>query len=141
MSFDLDIGVASGPGGRDRMEDFVVARRPEPQDDAFGFIGAIADGVSTGGEGRMAAQTSVITLVEDYFGAPATWDTTVVLDRVIDKTVAVSASLTRQASDFMAENRRWMWALVLLPIAGGVWVWRARRSAYDEAGLPRGPKL
>jgi hypothetical protein len=59
----------------------------------------------------------------------------------LDKAVAVNASLTRQVSDFMAEHWRWMWALVLLPVAGWVWVWRARRSAYDEAGLPRGPKL
>lgn len=31
----------------------------------------------------MAAQTNVLSLVEDYFAAPETWDTTVVLDRVI----------------------------------------------------------
>jgi hypothetical protein len=47
------------------------------------LIAAIADGVSAGGQGRMAAQTNVLSLVEDYFAAPETWDTTVVLDRVI----------------------------------------------------------
>jgi serine/threonine protein phosphatase PrpC len=99
MSFDLDFGVASDRGARDRMEDFVAARRPDPQDEAFGFIGAIADGVSTGGEGRMAAQTSVITLVEDYFGAPATWDTTVVLDRVIGAQNAWLAAYNRRHHD------------------------------------------
>jgi len=47
------------------------------------LIAAIADGVSAGGQGRMAAQTNVLSLVEDYLAAPRTWDTTVVLDRVI----------------------------------------------------------
>ena len=96
MSFDLDIGVASERGPRERLEDFVAARRPEAQDEAMGFIGAVADGVSAGGEGRMAAQTSVMALVEDYFGAPPTWDTTVVLDRVIGAHNAWLASHNRR---------------------------------------------
>ena len=59
----------------------------------------------------------------------------------LDKTIVAKVPLARQASEFMAENWRWILALVLLPIAGWIWVWRAHRSAYDEAGLPRGPKL
>lgn len=47
------------------------------------MIAAIADGVSAGGQGRMAAQTNMLSLVEDYSAAPETWDTTVVLDRMI----------------------------------------------------------
>jgi serine/threonine protein phosphatase PrpC len=83
MSFDVEIGQASERGPRARNEDFAAVRRHAPGDDARGLIAAIADGVSAGGEGRMAAQTSVLSLVEDYFAAPDTWDTTVVLDRVI----------------------------------------------------------
>lgn len=39
--------------------------------------------------------------------------------------------------------RHWHWILapVLLVIAGLLWAWLAHRTAYDEAGLPRGPKL
>jgi Protein of unknown function (DUF1161) len=59
----------------------------------------------------------------------------------LDKTVVPEVSLTGQAAEFMAEHRRWMWALLLVPLAGGFWFWRVHRSAYDEAGLPRGPKL
>ena len=59
----------------------------------------------------------------------------------LDKNIVVKVPLARQASEFMAENWRWIWALVLLPVAGWIWVWRVNRSAYDEAGLPRGPKL
>ena len=35
----------------------------------------------------------------------------------------------------------WIGALALLVLAVGFWRWRAHRSAYDEAGLPRGPRL
>ena len=83
MSFDVEIGQASERGPRALNEDFAAVRRHAPGDESRGLIAAIADGVSAGGEGRMAAQTSVLSLVEDYFGAPDTWDTTVVLDRVI----------------------------------------------------------
>lgn len=83
MSFDVEIGQTSERGPRALNEDFVAVRRHAPGEESRGLIAAIADGVSAGGEGRMAAQTSVLSLVEDYFAAPDTWDTTVVLDRVI----------------------------------------------------------
>ena len=83
MSFDVDIGHATERAARAVNEDFAAAARHAPHEESLGFIAAIADGVSTGGQGLMAAQTSVMALVEDYFAAPATWDTTVVLDRVI----------------------------------------------------------
>ena len=83
MSFDVDIGHASERASRAVNEDFAAAARHAPHEESLGFIAAIADGVSMGGQGLMAAQTSVMSLVEDYFAAPPTWDTTVVLDRVI----------------------------------------------------------
>ena len=83
MSFDVDIGQATERGPRTLNEDYAAARRDTADDGASGIIAAIADGVSAGGQGRMAAQTSVLSLVDDYFAAPATWDTTVMLDRVI----------------------------------------------------------
>ena len=83
MSFDVDIGHSSERGPRLVNEDFAGAMRYPEGEESLGVIAALADGVSAGGEGRMAAQTSVMSLVEDFFAAPATWDTTVVLDRVI----------------------------------------------------------
>ena len=96
MNFDVDIGHASHRGPRPQNEDFVAAMRPPAGDEPLGLVAAIADGVSAGGEGRMAAQTSVLSVVEDFFGAPATWDTTVVLDRLIGA----------QNSWLVAHNRR-----------------------------------
>jgi serine/threonine protein phosphatase PrpC len=77
--FDVDIGHASRRGPREDNEDFAGALR-EP---GRGLIAAIADGVSSGGRGREAAQTTVMGLLADFFAAPQTWETTVVLDRLI----------------------------------------------------------
>ena len=100
MSFDIDIGHASARGPREINEDFAAAQAPAPADAAMGYVAALADGVSGGGAGLLAAQTSVMTLVEDYFSAPPTWDTTVVLDRLI-----------RAQNTWLAEhNRRRAWA-------------------------------
>lgn len=83
MAFEIDIGFTSLAGRKDVNEDFAAAMLPEPGQEAMGAIAAIADGVSMGGMGREAAQTTVTSLVRDYFGTPATWDTTVALDRII----------------------------------------------------------
>ncbi len=83
MNPDLEIGFACESGRHSVNEDFVAARRPAPDEDELGFICAIADGVYTGGEALMAAQTSVVTLIEDYFGTPPNWDTATALRRLI----------------------------------------------------------
>jgi serine/threonine protein phosphatase PrpC len=83
MAFDIDIGFTSLTGAKPINEDFCAAMLPEPGREGFGAICAIADGVSMGGKGKEAAQTTVMSLVQDYFGTRETWDTTVALDRVI----------------------------------------------------------
>jgi hypothetical protein len=45
-----------------------------------------------------------------------------------------------RAAAFVMRHGLWLLAL-LLPLAGLLWAWFAHRSAYDEAGLPRGPRL
>lgn len=84
MSFDIDVGHASERGPSESNEDFAAVCRPAAADEPMGWIAALADGVSSGGSGLLAAQTTVMTLVHDYFGTPATWDTTVALDRLIE---------------------------------------------------------
>ncbi|NQW81710.1 MAG: serine/threonine-protein phosphatase, partial [Polaromonas sp.] len=83
MAFVIDIGFASLAGRKDSNEDFCAAMLPEPGQEAMGSIVAIADGVSTGGMGKEAAQTTVTSLVRDYYATPETWDTTVALERII----------------------------------------------------------
>lgn len=83
MSFEIDIGFTSRAGSKPDNEDFAGAQLPELGLEGMGVIAAIADGVSAGGMGKEAAQTTVTTLVRDYYGTPQTWDTTVALDRII----------------------------------------------------------
>jgi serine/threonine protein phosphatase PrpC len=96
MSLDVDIGWHSARGLREGNEDFAAALRPQPLEAARGLIAAMADGVSMGGRGREAAQTTVMSLLEDYFGTPATWDTSVALDRVISAQNAWLAASNRR---------------------------------------------
>ena len=83
MAFEIDIGFTTQAGRKDINEDFCAAMLPGPGEEGMGSIVAIADGVSTGGMGKEAAQTTVTSLVRDYYGTPETWDTTVTLDRII----------------------------------------------------------
>ena len=83
MAFDIDIGFCSQAGRKPLNEDFCAAMLPTPGQEDRGSIVAIADGVSAGGLGREAAQTTATSLVRDYFGTPDSWDTTVALDRII----------------------------------------------------------
>jgi serine/threonine protein phosphatase PrpC len=96
MALDVDIGWHSVRGARENNEDFAAALQPQPHEAERGLVAAIADGVSAGGRGREAAQTTVMSLLQDYFGTPATWDTSVALDRVI----------TAQNAWLAAANRR-----------------------------------
>ena len=118
MSFDVEIGHFTLKGPRDLNEDFAASVRPEPHEEARGLVAAIADGVSTGGRGLEAAQTTVMSLVEDYFGAPDTWDTTVVLDRVIGAQNAWLADHNRRRLGVGREGGVAMTTLTALVLRG-----------------------
>ncbi|RZL57946.1 MAG: bifunctional protein-serine/threonine kinase/phosphatase [Variovorax sp.] len=83
MSFEADIGFCSQRGPREVNEDFAGAVHAPRGEESRGLVAAIADGVSTGGGGLEAAQTTVMGLLADYFATPDTWDATVALDRLI----------------------------------------------------------
>jgi serine/threonine protein phosphatase PrpC len=96
MAFEIDIGYASQAGRKPLNEDFAAAMLPEPAQAGMGAIAAVADGVSQGGMGREAAQTTVTSLVRDYYGTPETWDTTVALERIISAQNAWLAGVNRR---------------------------------------------
>jgi serine/threonine protein phosphatase PrpC len=81
--FQIDTGYASLAGTKPINEDFCGAMLPDSGQEDMGAIAAVADGVSTGGMGREAAQTTVVSVLRDYFGTPKKWDATVALDRII----------------------------------------------------------
>ena len=101
MTFEIDIGFTSLAGRKDINEDFCAAMLPEPGHEGMGSIAAIGDGVSSGGMGKEAAQTTVTSLVRDYFGTPETWDTTVALDRIIAAQNAWLAGINRRRQPVM----------------------------------------
>jgi len=83
MSFEVEIGYSSDRGPREVNEDFAGAVHAPRGEEARGLIAAIADGVSSGGHGLEAAQTTVIGLLGDYFATPDTWEPTAAMDRLI----------------------------------------------------------
>ena len=101
MAFNIDIGFATLAGRKQGNEDFCAAMLPEPGQEAMGSIVAIADGVSAGGMGKEAAQTTVTSLVRDYYATPETWDTTVALDRIIGAQNAWLAGINRRRQPVM----------------------------------------
>ena len=101
MAFNIDIGFATQAGRKDINEDFCAAMLPEPGQEGMGSIVAIADGVSTGGMGKEAAQTTVTSLVRDYYGTPETWDTSVALDRIISAQNTWLAGINRRRHPVM----------------------------------------
>jgi hypothetical protein len=59
---------------------------------------------------------------------------------VMPEAAASAAPLVERTTAFFTRHWLWLAALALL-LAGGLRAWLAHRSAYDEAGLPRGPRL
>jgi len=87
MRFELDTGLSSLQGKRPRNEDFAGVQAPAAHEVERGWVAALADGVSGGetsnGDGLMAAQTSVMSLLRDFHGVPPDWDSSVALDRLL----------------------------------------------------------
>jgi serine/threonine protein phosphatase PrpC/serine/threonine protein kinase len=116
MSFAVDIGYASHKGPRSVNEDFGGAVRACAPEAHRGLIAAVADGVSSGGEGLVAAQTTVMGLLGDFFATPATWEPTVALDRLIGAQNAWLVDHNRRRSDRAA-----LTTLTALALQGQTW--------------------
>jgi serine/threonine protein phosphatase PrpC len=83
MPLSIEAAAFSQAAGRTVNEDFAAYEHDARGAGLATFIAAVADGVSTGGGGREAAQTSVLAVIDGFLSAPPTWDTTVALDRVL----------------------------------------------------------
>lgn len=138
MSFEVEIGYASRRGPRAANEDFGGAT--QTGDASRGLIAAVADGVSTGGHGLEAAQTTVMGLLADFFATPETWETTVAFDRLIGAQNAwlCDHNRRRQASP---QGGMAMTTLTALALRGQTWTlahvgdsraWLCRERRSDE---------
>lgn len=66
-------------------EDFygIVTAREESEAQTRGVAVAIADGVSGSGGGRLASETTVRSLLRDFYGAPVRWNIAPAIDKVL----------------------------------------------------------
>ena len=119
MSFTVDLGCTSERGLRSLNEDFGGVVRAPPGEASRGLIAALADGVSGGGQGLEAAQTTVMGLLGDFFATPETWETTVVLDRLIGAQNAWLADHNRRRQG--AAGGAALTTLTALALQGQTW--------------------
>jgi serine/threonine protein phosphatase PrpC len=84
----LRLGHASAAVAGKVNEDFygIVTPAEEPEAETRGIAVAVADGVSGNGEGRVASETTVKSLLRDFYGAPVTWDIPHSLDKLLRAT-------------------------------------------------------
>ncbi len=145
MRFEVDIGHSSHRGPRDINEDFAGAMQPKNPRDSRGLIAAIADGVSTGGHGLEAAQTSAMALLTDYFATPDTWEPTVVLDRLISAQNSWLADHNRRRQGPGGSKGAALTTLTALALhgqsftiahVGDTRAWRMRQRPADTTGMP-----
>ena len=122
---------------------FAGAAFAPPGDEARGLIAAIADGVSAGGRGLEAAQTTVMGLVADFFATPDTWESTVVLDRLIGAQNAWLADHNRRRQGPGQAGGAALTTLTALALQGQTWTlahvgdtraWRLRGERADAGG-------
>jgi protein phosphatase len=66
-------------------EDFygIVTPLEDPEAEPRGIAMAIADGVSGGGGGRLASETTVKSLLRDFYSAPVRWNISQTIDKVL----------------------------------------------------------
>ena len=80
----MDIGSYSNSGTRNKNDDFATAYQPTGRLIAEkGILGLVADGVSAGDSGDVAAKTTGQVLIEDFYATPATWEASVSMDRIL----------------------------------------------------------
>jgi hypothetical protein len=87
-------------------------------------------------------QPTAISVKEVAAGLPS--GRTVVVPPALAKSespAAAATTLTQRISGFVATQWRWLAALAVVVLLGGLWMWRVPFGAYDKDGLPRGPKL
>jgi hypothetical protein len=58
-----------------------------------------------------------------------------------DEITPAATPLRERATAWLAQRWPWLLAPLLLLLAAIGWAWLSHRSAYDAAGLPRGPRL
>lgn len=81
---EFELGFAGKACGKPRSDDFFAAVTPRTQEGrAQGALFAVADGVSGDGGGRVAAELTVRSLLNDYYMSPAEADVPAILAKAL----------------------------------------------------------
>lgn len=84
MSLQLRHGAASQMGPKAENQDAWRIVTPESaQISSKGYLLALADGVSSCADGKLAAETTVRAVAADYYATPETWAVASALDRLL----------------------------------------------------------
>ena len=74
QSLDVSVGQYSDKGCKPHNQDFHGVMIPkEPQLSAKGTVAAIADGISSSDVSHVASESTVRSVLEDYYGTAETW--------------------------------------------------------------------
>ena len=92
LSPELRLGQASATGPRARNEDFHGAILAEGSICRWGSLVCVADGIGGCSDARRASESTVRTLLNDYYATPESWNPAMALHRV---TVSVNAWMFR----------------------------------------------
>jgi serine/threonine protein phosphatase PrpC len=85
-SLALNVGAATRAVGGKPNEDFFGVACPPEERSQLGVMITLADGVSANGAGRVAAEATVRSLLEDYYCAPAAWSRAHSIERLLRAT-------------------------------------------------------
>jgi protein phosphatase len=92
----VQLGCATGaPSGKPNEDYFGVAGSRTA---GAGVVIALADGVSSDGHGRLASETAVRSLLQDFGATPASWSTALALEKLLTATNDWLASENRRRS-------------------------------------------
>lgn len=100
-ALSVSLGQATSAGPKDHNDDFFGALLPEGTDRQIkGCVAALADGISTSGVSRVAAETSVKSFLTDYMAAPDSWTAKTTGTKVISALNAWLHAQTHHAGEY-----------------------------------------
>jgi len=79
----LRVGCWTRAAHGKQNEDFYGVALPDDGAQGNGFILALADGISASGAGRVAAESTVRSLLGDFYCTPASWNTAHALEKLL----------------------------------------------------------
>jgi serine/threonine protein phosphatase PrpC len=136
----LRVGCWTRSAHGKQNEDFYGIALPDDGTQAKGFVLALADGISASGLGRIASEATVRSLINDFYGTPAVWNTAHALEKLLcasnDWLAAQNArrpevdGIVAAVSALVLQNNRYFLAHV-----GDTRVYRLRGPVFKQLTL------